>query len=151
VEPPEVLPPGWSRDSGVVLETDGRFTVRGEPVVNDGIAATFRAWLDRRPDGRWVLVNRTDPRNWAWREVKGAPLHAARATVEGDRATLELLGGDRVALERGALEERDDGLYARDARGWEVRLAPQAALDLAEWLESGGAPAARSAMGDSRA
>lgn len=137
MEPTEVLPPGWSRDSGVVLEADGRFTVRGEPVVNEGIDATFRAWLDRHADGRWILVNRTDPRNWAWLEVRGAPLHARRATVEGDTATLELLGGERVPLDRGTLRETEDGLFARDARGWEVRLSPQAALDLADWWTDG--------------
>lgn len=133
-EPGEVLPPGWSRDSGVVLEADGRFTVRGEPVVNEGIEATFRAWLDRHPDGRWILVNPTDPRSWAWLDVRGAPLHARRATVEGDRATLELLGGERLPLARDTLRETDEGLFARDARGWDVRLSPQAVLDLADWL-----------------
>ncbi len=134
--PPEALPGGWSRDSGVVLETDGRFTVRGEPVVNEGIDATFRAWLDRHADGRWILVNRTDPRNWAWLEVKGAPLHARRATVEGGRATLELLGGERLPLDRKTLREKDEGLFAVDPRGWDIRLSAQAALDLADWLAS---------------
>jgi hypothetical protein len=133
---PDALPSGWSRDSGVVLEADGRFTVRGEPVQNEGIEATFRAWLDRHADGRWILVNRTDPRNWAWLEVRGAPLHARRATAEGVQATLELLGGERVPLDRATLRETAEGVFAQDPRGWEIRLAPQAVLDLAEWLAS---------------
>lgn len=130
---------GLSRDTDIVLGRDGVWRSGGAPVEHEAIARAFHAWLDRGPDGRWTLANDL---HWVRVTVEGAPLHARRVEVEGagERASawLELLSGERVALDPATLVEDADGtLHARDGRGWPIRLAPSAALDLAPLLDEG--------------
>lgn len=137
--PGDAAPPaGWSRESGVVLDAAGRFRVGGAPVAHEGLARALAGWIDRAPDGRWILRNAV---HWAYLTVEGAPLHARRARVEAapPRVVLELTSGEEVGLEPGSLREAADGaLIGRAApSGWDVRLGPRAALDLAPWLVAG--------------
>ena len=43
------------RQSGIRLDADGRFWHEGAEVTHPGLRAAFWRWLDRNPDGRWVL------------------------------------------------------------------------------------------------
>jgi hypothetical protein len=133
---------GLSRDTDITLTADGRFLVAGVPFQHEGLARTFAGWIDRGPDGRYVLRNSL---HWVRLDVQGAPLHARRALVTEDargdaqRATLLLTSGDEVPLRPETLVEGPDGaLFARARDGtWPVRLSPEAALDLAPWIVDG--------------
>lgn len=124
---------GLSRETDIVLDAQGRFLVAGVPFEHERLREAFASWLDRLPDGRYVLRNDL---HYVHVTVEGAPLHARRAEVEGDRVTLVLHAGERAPLRPETLCEGPDGtLYARARDGtWLVRLSPEAALDLAPLL-----------------
>ena len=46
------------RQSGIRLDGDGRFWHEGAEVQHHGLRAALWRWLDRNPDGRWVLRRR---------------------------------------------------------------------------------------------
>lgn len=124
---------GLSRETDIALDAQGRFLVARIPFEHERLSETFAGWLDRLPDGRYVLRNDL---HYVYVAVEGAPLHARRAEVEGDRVTLLLHAGERAPLRPETLREGPDGTLYADARDgtWPVRLAPEAALDLAPLL-----------------
>jgi hypothetical protein len=127
---------GLSRDTDITLTKDGRFLVAGVPFEHERVMRAFAGWLDRGPDGRYVLRNAI---HWVRLTVEGAPLHAHHVEVEDGAATLVLASGEREPLRADTLVEGPDGaLYARARDGtWPVRLSPAAALDLAPLIEDG--------------
>ncbi|MCO5170546.1 MAG: DUF1285 domain-containing protein [Planctomycetes bacterium] len=129
----ELAARGLSRETDIVLDRDGRFLVAGVPFEHERLAEVFAGWLDRGPDGRYVLRNDL---HWVYLTVEGAPLHARRAELEGDEVTLVLHGGERAPLRPETLREGPDGALHADVRDgtWVARLAPAAALDLAPLL-----------------
>jgi hypothetical protein len=76
------------RQSGIRLDGDGRFWHEGAEVTHGGMRAAFWRWLDRNPDGRWVL--RLDDKRFVYLDVDDAPFVARSARWEGDRAILRL-------------------------------------------------------------
>jgi hypothetical protein len=124
---------GLSRETDITLDARGRFHVAGVPFEHEHLAETFARWLVRAPDGRYALRNDL---HWVYVTVEGAPLHARRAELGPDGVVLLLRGGERAPLVASTLREGPDGaLYARARDGtWPVRLAPEAALDLAPLL-----------------
>ncbi len=124
---------GLSRETDISLDAQGRFHVAGTPFSHERLAETFAGWLDRLPDGRYVLRNDL---HYVFVAVEGAPLHARRAEVEGDQVTLLLHGGERAPLVPETLREGPDGALYVDVRDgtWTARLAPEAAFELAPLL-----------------
>lgn len=124
---------GLSRETDIVLDAEGTFRVAGIPFEHARLAETFADWLDRGPDGRYVLRNDL---HYVHVTVEGAPLHARRAEVDEGGVTLCLQADERAPLRPETLREGPDGVLYADARdgSWTVRLTPSAALDLAPLL-----------------
>jgi hypothetical protein len=124
---------GLSRDTDIRLDPRGVFHKGAVPFEHEGLAEAFAGWLDRDDGGRYVLRNDL---HYVHVTVEGAPLHARRAVIDEGGVTLELKGGERAPLVPATLREGPDGALYADARDgtWVVRLAPEAALDLAPLL-----------------
>ncbi|MCA1664059.1 MAG: hypothetical protein LC659_07310, partial [Myxococcales bacterium] len=59
------------RQSGIRLDGEGRFWHEGAEVTHQGLRAAFWRWLDRNPDGRWVL--RLDAQRFVYLDVDDVP------------------------------------------------------------------------------
>jgi hypothetical protein len=95
------------RQSGIRLDEEGRFWHEGAEVQHAGLRAALWRWLDRNPDGRWVL--RLDERRFVYLEVDGAPHFARSLRWEGDRAFLLLADGSEEELDYPTLRARAGG------------------------------------------
>lgn len=130
---------GLSRRTELRLDAAGRFWNGPDEVAHPAVAAAFARWIDRGPDGRYVLRNDL---HYVYLEVEGAPLHAGRArSVDGGQAVvLELTSGEDEPLRPETLRQGpDEALYASGRDGsWPVRLGYAAALDLGPLLEADG-------------
>lgn len=124
---------GLSRETDIVLDAQGTFRAGGVPLEHARLAETFADWLERAPDGRYVLRNDL---HYVYVTVEGAPLHARRAEAGPDGVTLCLQAGERAPLRPETLREGPDGALYADVRDgtWTARLSPEAALDLAPLL-----------------
>ena len=134
------------RQSGIRLDVDGRFWHEGGEVTHHGLRAAFFRWLDRNPDGRWVL--RLDERRFVYLDVEDAPFVVTTLRFDGPRILLHLvddteeeLAYETLRLQHGTayatvkgrfpgrfsraawsalgerLSERDDGIYLTTPSG----------------------------------
>ncbi len=94
------------RQSGIRLDADGRFWHEGAEVTHHGLRAAFFRWLDRNPDGRWVL--RLDEQRFVYLDVDDAPFVITSLRFDGPRIfahlvddTEEELAYDSVRLAHG--------------------------------------------------
>jgi len=123
------------RRSGIRVDREGRFIHEGGEVTHEGLRRALFRWLDRLPDGRYVL--RLDERRFAYLEVDDTPLVARAARVDPD-------GAIWLALSDGAEERLDPATLTADVAGtlrtWvragrlEARLASSAVAALADLL-----------------
>ena len=118
------------RQSGIRLDGDGRFWHEGQEVTHAGLRAAFFRWLDRNPDGRWVL--RLDEKRFVWLDVDDAPFVVRSARWDGGRAVGRLSDDREVALALPTLHERGGQRYVTLERGFEARLSTAAWNALAE-------------------
>jgi hypothetical protein len=126
------------RRSGITLDADGRFWHEGVEVTHPGLRAAFWRWLDRNPDGRWVL--RLDAQRFVWLEVQDAPFVVRSARWEGDRLIGRLSDDRELALDPESLHHRAGRPYLNVDRGFEARLSTAAWNVLAERLANAKAP-----------
>ncbi len=137
------------RRSGIRLDASGRFHHEGEVIRHPGLVAALWRWLDRNPDGRYVL--RLDPARFVYLDVDAAPHFARSLRVEGGRAILLLADGTSEPLDPRTLRLAPDGTAAcRVKQGrFDARLAPAAFAALADriteqdgvaWLDLDGGP-----------
>lgn len=128
MEPPKV-PPGFSLESGIRRDAEGRWFHEGEPVINEGVARAFDAWVDRHEDGRYMLRNSV---NWAYIELEGAPIFVRGVTIDDEGLTLTLSNGRDERLVPETLRQDEAGnLYCDVAEGRLVaRLTRKATLQL---------------------
>src|SRR5688572_29087087 len=90
-------PPGQSRESGIVLDAEGRFWHRGERVQHPRMEAAFATWIRRHPDdGRYVLSNGYD---WSYFEVQGTPFFVRGVAAEPAGLRLTLSDGSEELLD----------------------------------------------------
>ncbi|HET9932942.1 MAG TPA: hypothetical protein VFQ35_19695 [Polyangiaceae bacterium] len=138
------LPPpeGRSRESTIVLDSEGRFFHDGAPVTHPGMARAFSSWIARHPDdGRFILNNGYD---WSYFRVEDAPFQVislilpddSRASgclqVELSDGTLEDLGPESLEIgPNGAVYAAVKGgaFQARFSRAAQLALAPLLAED----------------------
>jgi hypothetical protein len=122
------------RQTGVRLDSDGRWWNEGQEVTHDGLRAAFWRWLDRLPDGRFVL--RLDERRYAYIQVDDAPFVARSARWEGDRAFLRLSDGGEEELAYDSLRVGEGGVPYVKVRGgrFDARLSTGAWGVVAERL-----------------
>jgi hypothetical protein len=122
------------RQSGILLDAEGRFWHEGEEVTHHGLRAALWRWLDRNPDGRWVL--RLDERRFVYLEVADAPFVVRSLRWEGERAILRLSDDSEEPLAPETLRLRNGVAYAGVKGGrFEARLSTAAWGVLAERID----------------
>jgi hypothetical protein len=117
------------------VDREGRFIHEGEEVRHEGLRAALFRWLDRLPDGRYVL--RLDEQRYAYVDVEDTPLVARSARVAADgQLLLGLSDGSEEPLDPATLTVDDDGVVRCWVRGGrlEARLATSAAAAIADRL-----------------
>jgi uncharacterized protein len=125
------------RQSGIRLDGEGRFWHEGAEVTHHGLRAAFWRWLDRNPDGRWVL--RLDDKRFVYLDVDDVPYVVRSARWDGERAQLRLSDDSDEELDYGSLHLRAGGLpYCRVKQGrFEARVSTLAWNTLAERIDDG--------------
>jgi hypothetical protein len=98
------------RQSGLRLDADGRFWHEGEQVTHHGLRAALFRWLDRNPDGRWVL--RLDERRFVFLDVDDAPFVITSLRFDGPRIWVHLIDDTEEELAYESLRLRDGVAYA---------------------------------------
>lgn len=140
------------RQSGVRLDAEGRFWHEGGEVKHHGLRAAFWRWLDRNPDGRYVL--RLDGERFVYLDVDDAPYAITSLRLEGPRVFVRLsddseeeLAYDTVHLRAG--DQHGGHAYAKVKQGrFEARLTSAAWGALGERIEEeGGVPVLRTPTG----
>jgi hypothetical protein len=112
------------RRSGIQLDAEGRFWHEGVEVTHHGLKAAFYRWLDRNPDGRWVL--RLDEKRFVWLEVEDAPFVVRSARWQDARLVGLLSDGRELEIDPATLHERGGRPYVTIDRGFEARLSTAA-------------------------
>lgn len=130
------LPPpaGQSRESGIVLDANGRFWHKGELVEHPGMARAFASWLSRHPDdGRYILSNGYD---WSYLTVEDAPYFVTAVRAADERPLLLLASGEQEPLDPTSLRiGPGEALYARVKHAaFTAKFTPSAQLALASFL-----------------
>ena len=130
------------RQSGIRLDGEGRFWHEGAEVTHHGMRAAFWRWLDRNPDGRWVL--RLDERRFVYLDVDDVPYVVRSARWDGDRAIVRLADDSEEELAYDTLELVDGTPFCRVKGGrFAARISTLAWNTLAERIDDGklrGAP-----------
>lgn len=108
------LPPGFSRETTIRRDAQGRWFHDGDPVENPAVARAFDRWIDRADDGRWCLKNSA---NWAYVEIEGAPIFVRDLRLEGGAALLELSDERSEPLEPSTLRRDRAGVLYCTVRG----------------------------------
>jgi hypothetical protein len=122
------------RQSGIRLDADGRFWHEGAEVTHHGLRAAFWRWLDRNPDGRWVL--RLDERRFVYLDVDDAPFVVRSLRWQGDRAWVRLSDDSDEELDYGSVRLRGSQPYCRVKGGrFDARVATAAWGALAEQID----------------
>ena len=129
------------RQSGIRLDADGRFWHEGGEVTHGGLRAALWRWLDRNPDGRWVL--RLDERRFVYLDVDDAPFVVRSARWEGERAIVRLSDDSEEELAYETLHLRANGQPYCTVKGrFPARVATAAWNALAAHIDEGGLHAA---------
>ena len=146
----EKLPNGWTRETTIRIDRDGRFWHDGEPFEHDRLAKTFAGWLDIDPEsGRYVLRNAI---HWVFVEADDTPLVVTSVRVDGDRVELALSDETTETLAVETLRIDEDDIPYADVRGgkFPARFSRAAAFALGEWLEGRKVAPKRVARGTGR-
>jgi hypothetical protein len=120
------------RQSGISIDREGRFWHEGGEITHDRTRRTFVRWLDRLPDGRFIL--RLDAARYVYVDVADAPIVLRSLRWQGDRAFV-LIGDDsEEELDYAALRMAPDGAVYTAVRGGRLpaRLAPSAWAQLSQ-------------------
>ena len=120
------------RRSGIRVDREGEFVHEGAPVLHQGLRSALFRWLDRLPDGRYIL--RLDERRFAYLDVDDTPLVVRALRVDAGAVSLQLSDGAEEALDPATLTVDGQGIlrcWVRGAR-LEARLATSAAAALAD-------------------
>ena len=129
------LPPpeGRSRESTIVLSSEGRFFHDGAAVEHPGMQRAFASWLARHPDdGRYILSNGYD---WTYLTVEGAARFVQAVREEAGRPLLVLLDGGELPLDPTALRVDASGRFSVVlAEGEPACFTARAQLELSPWL-----------------
>lgn len=137
---------GFSRETTIRVDAQGRFWHDGQPVTHPGLARGFARWLDVDPEsGRYILKNDI---NWAFVTVDDAPLVARVATVDDAGVLLTLSDGETERLDESTLRLEPGDVPYCTVRGGRLpaKLLPGAAFVVLDWL--GDRPLRRVAKGE---
>jgi hypothetical protein len=102
-------------------------------VTHPGLKAAFYRWLDRNPDGRWVL--RLDAARFVYLDVEAEPFVVRSLRWEGSRPIALLSDGSEEPLDCASLRLREEGGAVATVKGrFPARLASPAWNALAPHL-----------------
>ena len=133
------------RQSGIRLDGEGRFWHDGAEVTHHGMRAAFWRWLDRNPDGRWVL--RLDDKRFVYLDVDDVPYVVRSARWDGDRVMMRLSDDSDEELSYETLHLRGGQPYARVKGGrFDARISTLAWNTIAERIDDGELHAAGRAL-----
>src|SRR6266478_3254708 len=121
------------RRSGIRVDTEGRFIHEGEPVRHEGLRSALFRWLDRLPDGQYIL--RLDEKRFAFIDVDDTPLVVgALRFTDDDRVTLAISDGAAEDLDPATLTIDQAGTLRCSVRHGrlEARLSTWAAATLSD-------------------
>lgn len=120
------------RRSCIRLDAEGRFWHEGAEVRHAGLRAALWRWLDRNPDGRFVL--RLDAERFVYLDVDDAPQAVRSLRWDGGRAILRLADDSEESLAAETLRLAPTGVaYCRVKGGrFEARFSTAAWSALAE-------------------
>ena len=123
------------RRSGIRIDREGEFQHEGAPVTHVGLREALFRWLDRSPDGRWIL--RLDAQRFVYVDVDDTPLVARAARVEGGAVFIALSESAEERLDPATLTIDEQGVMRCWVRGGrlEARLANSAAAVLADLID----------------
>lgn len=122
------------RQSGIRLDADGRFWHEGAEVTHHGLKAAFYRWVDRNPDGRYVL--RLDEKRFVYLDVDDAPFAIASLRFEGDRIFVRLSDDSDEELAYDTVQLRGGHAYAKVKGGrFDARFSGGAFGALGEHLD----------------
>jgi hypothetical protein len=126
------------RNSGIRLDREGRFWHEGGEVLHHGLRAALWRWLDRNPDGRWVL--RLDPQRFVYLDVDDVPYLVSSLRWNGNAAIGQLSDGSEETLALETLHLRDGQGYLTVKQRFPARLSADAFSALGErFVERDGA------------
>ncbi len=125
------------RQSGIRLDGDGRFWHEGAEVTHHGLRAAFWRWLDRNPDGRWVL--RLDEHRFVYLDVDDVPYVVRSARWDGERALMRLSDDSDEELDYVSLHLGANGQPYCSVKGgrFAARVSTLAWNTLAEHIDDG--------------
>ncbi len=128
------LPPGFSVETSIRRDRQGRWFHEGEPIDHEGVSRSFDMWVERHENGRYVLKNKV---NWAFVEIEGAPIFVRRVEVGDHEVRLVLSDGRREPLRGDTVRsDRDGGLYCQVRHGrLTAQFSRQAMFDLEPVLD----------------
>lgn len=118
------------RQSGIRLDAEGRFWHEGHEVTHHGLRAAFFRWLDRNPDGRYVL--RLDEKRFVYLDVDDAPFLVRSLRWDGERAIAVLSDGGEETLDLATVALKNGVAYATVKGRFEARLSTAAWTTLGE-------------------
>jgi hypothetical protein len=118
------------RQSGIRLDAEGRFWHEGHEVTHHGLRAAFFRWLDRNPDGRYVL--RLDEKRFVYLDVDDAPFLVRSLRWDGERAVAVLSDGSEETLDLATVALKKGVAYATVKGRFEARLSTAAWTTLGE-------------------
>lgn len=127
-------PPGASRESTIVLDSEDRFWHDGERVEHPSLEKALHTWIARHPDdGRFILSNGYD---WTYFQVDDVPFTVRGLRVLPDAVMLTLSDETEEPLVPETLRVgRGDALYAKVKGGnFEARFSRHAQTALAPAL-----------------
>ena len=123
------------RRSGIRIDPEGRFIHEGQQVRHEGLRRALFRWLDRLPDGHYIL--RLDEKRYAFIDVDDTPLVVgALRFASDDQVTLALSDGAAETLDPATLTVDQAGTIRCLVRGGrlEARLSTSASAVLAEQI-----------------
>jgi hypothetical protein len=125
---------GFSRESQIRRDADGRWFDGSIAVENVAIARAFDRWIDRAEDGRYILKNAI---NWVYIEIDGAPIFVKSIDVQEAGIDLELSDERNEPLDGATLRLDRDGILWCDVRGGKMpaKFSRRAQQEIAPALE----------------
>jgi hypothetical protein len=121
------------RQSGIRLDANGHFWHDGGVVTHAGMKAAFYRWLDRNPDGRWVL--RLDDQRFVYLDVDDAPFAITSVRFAGDQIFLHLSDDSEEELAYDTVRFEKEHAYARVKGRFPARFSNTAWTSLGDRLE----------------
>ncbi len=121
------------RRSGIRLDAHGVFWHEGAPVTHPGLAAAFFRWLDRNPDGRYVL--RLDDQRFVYLDVDDAPLLVRSLRWEDGQPIGVFSDKTEGAIDLATLRLRDGRAYVTAHKQLPAMIGSDAWATLADRLE----------------